>query len=47
MSADGADAVEMRAALVRLRRGTGLPVAFGGLMAGGPMTGGSRLGAHR
>ncbi|MCX5440488.1 helix-turn-helix transcriptional regulator [Streptomyces sp. NBC_00056] len=35
MSADGADAVEMRAALVRLRRGTGLPVAFGGLMAGG------------
>ncbi|MFE7009073.1 response regulator transcription factor [Streptomyces sp. NPDC057651] len=41
MSADGADAVEMRAALVRLRRGTGLPVAFGGLMAGGPMTGGA------
>ncbi|MET8206100.1 helix-turn-helix transcriptional regulator [Streptomyces sp. NPDC005373] len=41
MSADGADAVEMRAALVRLRRGTGLPVAFGGLMAGGPMTGGT------
>ncbi|MEU6658297.1 helix-turn-helix transcriptional regulator [Streptomyces sp. NPDC046821] len=34
MSADGADAVEMRAALVRLRRGTGLPVAFGGLMTG-------------
>ncbi|WP_405785422.1 response regulator transcription factor [Streptomyces sp. NBC_01378] len=31
----------MRAALVRLRRGTGLPVAFGGLMAGGPMTGGT------
>jgi DNA-binding CsgD family transcriptional regulator len=31
----------MRAALVRLRRGTGLPVAFGGLMAGGPMTGGA------
>ncbi|MFE2984768.1 response regulator transcription factor [Streptomyces sp. NPDC059262] len=41
MSADGADAVEMRAALVRLRRSTGLPVAFGGLMAGGPMTGGA------
>jgi DNA-binding CsgD family transcriptional regulator len=31
----------MRAALVRLRRGTGLPVAFGGLMTGGPMTGGT------
>ncbi|MGW4384938.1 response regulator transcription factor [Streptomyces sp. NPDC004685] len=43
MSADGADAVEMRAALVRLRRGTGLPVAFGGLMAGGPMTGGGSV----
>ncbi|MET7657321.1 helix-turn-helix transcriptional regulator [Streptomyces sp. NPDC005356] len=42
MSADGADAVEMRAALVRLRRGTGLPVAFGGLMAGG--TGSVRIG---
>ncbi|MGW6353857.1 response regulator transcription factor [Streptomyces sp. NPDC055092] len=41
MSADGADAVEMRAALVRLRRGTGLPVAFGGLMTGGSMTGGT------
>ncbi|MFB6671066.1 response regulator transcription factor [Streptomyces sp. NPDC056390] len=41
MSADGADAVEVRAALVRLRRGTGLPVAFGGLMTGGPMTGGT------
>ncbi|MGW6157229.1 GAF domain-containing protein, partial [Streptomyces sp. NPDC055144] len=41
MSADGADAVEMHAALVRLRRGTGLPVAFGGLMTGGPMTGGT------
>ncbi|MFD3475597.1 response regulator transcription factor [Streptomyces sp. NPDC058695] len=41
MSADGADAVEMRAALVRLRRGTGLPVAFGGLMTGGTVTGGS------
>ncbi|WP_329569187.1 helix-turn-helix transcriptional regulator [Streptomyces sp. NBC_01361] len=42
MSADGADAVEMRAALVRLRRGTGLPVAFGGLMTGG--TGSVRIG---
>ncbi|MGX1668720.1 response regulator transcription factor [Streptomyces sp. NPDC055400] len=31
----------MRAALVRLRRGTGLPVAFGGLMAGGTVTGGA------
>jgi DNA-binding CsgD family transcriptional regulator len=31
----------MRAALVRLRRGTGLPVAFGGLMTGGSMTGGT------
>ncbi|WP_406103262.1 LuxR C-terminal-related transcriptional regulator [Streptomyces sp. NBC_01003] len=41
MSADGADAVEMRAALVRLRRGTGLPVAFGGLMTGGTVTGGT------
>ncbi|WP_326710435.1 helix-turn-helix transcriptional regulator [Streptomyces sp. NBC_01474] len=41
MSADGADAVEMRAALVRLRRGTGLPVAFGGLMTGGIMTAGT------
>ncbi|MGW6397936.1 response regulator transcription factor [Streptomyces sp. NPDC055134] len=39
MSADGADAVEMHAALVRLRRGTGLPVAFGGLMTGGTVTG--------
>ncbi|WP_326773495.1 helix-turn-helix transcriptional regulator [Streptomyces sp. NBC_01445] len=41
MSADGADAMEMRAALVRLRRGTGLPVAFGGLMTGGTVTGGT------
>ncbi|WP_128379991.1 response regulator transcription factor [Streptomyces cavernae] len=32
MAADGSDAVEMRAALVRLRRATGLPVAFGGLV---------------
>ncbi|MFI7383797.1 response regulator transcription factor [Streptomyces sp. NPDC049813] len=31
MTAEAAEAVEMRAALVRLRRGTGLPVAFGGL----------------
>ncbi|MFG2519882.1 response regulator transcription factor [Streptomyces sp. NPDC048527] len=41
MSADEADAVEMRTALVRLRRGTGLPIAFGGLMTGGPITGGT------
>ncbi|MFF1690978.1 MULTISPECIES: response regulator transcription factor [unclassified Streptomyces] len=41
MSADGADAVEMRAALARLRRGTGLPIAFGGLITGGSMTSGS------
>ncbi|NEB80743.1 GAF domain-containing protein, partial [Streptomyces sp. SID14478] len=33
MTAVSAEAVEMRAALVRLRRGTGLPVAFGGLTA--------------
>ncbi|MEV5612391.1 helix-turn-helix transcriptional regulator [Streptomyces sp. NPDC052225] len=33
MSAQAVEAVEMRAALVRLRRGTGLPVAFGGLTA--------------
>ncbi|MEV1024756.1 LuxR C-terminal-related transcriptional regulator [Streptomyces sp. NPDC050264] len=31
MTAEAAEAVEIRAALVRLRRGTGLPVAFGGL----------------
>ncbi|MFJ9038148.1 response regulator transcription factor [Streptomyces sp. NPDC102406] len=31
MGAEVAEAVEVRAALVRLRRGTGLPVAFGGL----------------
>ncbi|MEU6391147.1 LuxR C-terminal-related transcriptional regulator [Streptomyces sp. NPDC046939] len=31
MTAEAAEAVEMRAALVRLRRATGLPVAFGGL----------------
>lgn len=34
MSADGGETVEMRAALLRLRRGTGLPVAFGGLLDG-------------
>ncbi|MFF1730034.1 response regulator transcription factor [Streptomyces sp. NPDC058247] len=44
MSADGADAVEMRAALARLRRGTGLPIAFGGLITGGSMTSGSMTG---
>lgn len=32
MTADSGAAVELRAALVRLRRGTGLPVAFGGLI---------------
>ncbi|AVH55779.1 MULTISPECIES: helix-turn-helix transcriptional regulator [Streptomyces] len=32
MAADAAEAVEMRGALVRLRRATGLPVAFGGLV---------------
>lgn len=35
MAAEAADAVEMRAALVRLRRATGLPVAFGGLVEPG------------
>ncbi|MBC9731420.1 LuxR C-terminal-related transcriptional regulator [Streptomyces sp. TRM68367] len=35
MTADAADAVEMRSALDRLRRATGLPVAFGGLMETG------------
>ncbi|MGW0905672.1 response regulator transcription factor [Streptomyces sp. NPDC002853] len=34
MTADGGEAVEMRSALLRLRRGTGLPVAFGGLVEG-------------
>ncbi|TGB05619.1 helix-turn-helix transcriptional regulator, partial [Streptomyces sp. MZ04] len=34
MTADGGEAVEMRSALLRLRRGTGLPVAFGGLLEG-------------
>ncbi|MET9498624.1 LuxR C-terminal-related transcriptional regulator [Streptomyces sp. NPDC006552] len=40
MTAEAAEAVEMRAALVRLRRGTGLPVAFGGLT---PTTGQVRI----
>ncbi|MFD7708494.1 response regulator transcription factor [Streptomyces sp. NPDC059785] len=35
MAADGAEAVEMRGALLRLRRTTGLPVAFGGLVEPG------------
>lgn len=33
-AADGGEATEVRAALLRLRRGTGLPVAFGGLVTG-------------
>ncbi|QQC94055.1 GAF domain-containing protein [Streptomyces alfalfae] len=32
--ADGVETVEMRTALLRLRRATGLPVAFGGLLEG-------------
>ncbi|MER7684035.1 helix-turn-helix transcriptional regulator [Streptomyces sp. NPDC097610] len=35
MAADTAEAVELRGALVRLRRATGLPVAFGGLVEPG------------
>ncbi|MFI9645049.1 LuxR C-terminal-related transcriptional regulator [Streptomyces sp. NPDC052040] len=35
MAADAAEALEMRGALVRLRRATGLPVAFGGLVEPG------------
>ncbi|CAM5651774.1 response regulator transcription factor [Streptomyces afghaniensis] len=35
MTADASDAVEIRNALLRLRRATGLPVAFGGLMEAG------------
>jgi DNA-binding CsgD family transcriptional regulator len=35
VAADAAEAVEMRGALVRLRRVTGLPVAFGGLVESG------------
>ncbi|MFH9070531.1 helix-turn-helix transcriptional regulator [Streptomyces alboflavus] len=33
-AADGGEAADVRAALLRLRRGTGLPVAFGGLVTG-------------
>ncbi|MGC9539837.1 response regulator transcription factor [Streptomyces sp. UG1] len=35
MAVDAAETVEMRSALVRLRRATGLPVAFGGLVDSG------------
>ncbi|MYV50564.1 LuxR C-terminal-related transcriptional regulator [Streptomyces sp. SID2888] len=35
MAADAAEAVQVRGALVRLRRATGLPVAFGGLVENG------------
>ncbi|MFI8890078.1 response regulator transcription factor [Streptomyces paradoxus] len=35
MTTDASDAVEMRNALLRLRRGTGLPIAFGGLLEAG------------
>nr|WSY50522.1 helix-turn-helix transcriptional regulator [Streptomyces sp. NBC_00886] len=35
MATDAAGMVEIQAALVRLRRGTGLPVAFGGLVESG------------
>ncbi|MFF2849101.1 response regulator transcription factor [Streptomyces sp. NPDC058001] len=35
MTADGTEAVEMRTALLRLRRASGLPVAFGGLVESG------------
>lgn len=35
MTADASDAVEIRNALLRLRRATGLPIAFGGLMEAG------------
>lgn len=35
MAADATEAVEVRGALVRLRRATGLPVAFGGLVEAG------------
>ncbi|MER5908731.1 helix-turn-helix transcriptional regulator [Streptomyces mirabilis] len=35
MASDTAEAVEVRGALVRLRRATGLPVAFGGLVEPG------------
>ncbi|EPH46458.1 helix-turn-helix transcriptional regulator [Streptomyces aurantiacus] len=33
-AADGGETADVRAALLRLRRGTGLPVAFGGLVTG-------------
>ncbi|CAL9613392.1 response regulator transcription factor [Streptomyces sp. NPDC057838] len=35
MTADASDVVEVRNALLRLRRATGLPVAFGGLLEAG------------
>ncbi|WP_369195137.1 response regulator transcription factor [Streptomyces djakartensis] len=35
MTADASEAVEIHDALLRLRRGTGLPVAFGGLLEAG------------
>ncbi|MET9765592.1 helix-turn-helix transcriptional regulator [Streptomyces sp. NPDC006372] len=35
MTSDASDAVDIRNALLRLRRATGLPVAFGGLMEAG------------
>ncbi|MFC8567007.1 response regulator transcription factor [Streptomyces sp. NPDC057245] len=35
MAVDAADGVEIRSALLRLRRATGLPVAFGGLVESG------------
>ncbi|MFD5233939.1 LuxR C-terminal-related transcriptional regulator [Streptomyces qaidamensis] len=35
MTTDASDAVEMRNALLCLRRGTGLPIAFGGLLEAG------------
>ncbi|MFF3904588.1 response regulator transcription factor [Streptomyces sp. NPDC001848] len=35
MAADAAETVQVRSALVRLRRATGLPVAFGGLVESG------------
>ncbi|GGX52309.1 helix-turn-helix transcriptional regulator [Streptomyces fructofermentans] len=35
MATDAAEAVELRGALMRLRRATGLPVAFGGLVEAG------------
>ncbi|WP_447040908.1 response regulator transcription factor [Streptomyces sp. DSM 118878] len=34
MAADGGETVEIRTALLRLRRATGIPVAFGGLLEG-------------